>query len=69
MDRWENFNETSILDKELFYCKLYKEGITDEDYLHAQKVWKVFEIKKLGKYRDLYVQSKYISACRCVWKL
>ena len=57
MDNWEKFNETSILDKESFYSELNKEGITDEDYAHAQKVWKVFEIKNLGEYHDLYVQS------------
>ena len=31
--------------------------ITDEDYIHAQKVFKEFEIKSLGEYLDLYVQS------------
>ena len=57
MDSWEKFNETSLPDKNAFYSKLNEEDITDEDYLHAQKVWKVFEIKKLGEYHDLYVQS------------
>ena len=57
MDSWEKFNETSLPDKESFYSELNKEGITDEDYAHAQKVWKVFEIKNLGEYHDLYVQS------------
>ena len=57
MDSWEKFNETSLPDKEAFYSELNKEGITDEDYAHAQKVWKVFEIKNLGEYHDLYVQS------------
>ena len=57
IDRWEKFNETSLPDKEAFYNKLNKEGITDEDYAHAQKVWEVLEIKNLGEYRDLYLQS------------
>ena len=57
MDSWEKFNETSLPDKKAFYSELNKEGITDEDYAHAQKVWKVFEIKNLGEYHDLYVQS------------
>ena len=35
-------------------------GITDEDYVHAQKVWDVFETKNLGEYHDLYVQSDAI---------
>ena len=33
------------------------EDITDKDYEHAQKVWKVFEIKNLSEYHDLCVQS------------
>ena len=33
------------------------EDISEEDYAHAQKVWDVFEIKRLGEYHDLYVQS------------
>ena len=57
MDRWEKFNKTSIPDKEGFYSELNREGITDEDYAHAQKVWKVSEIKNFGEYYDLYVQS------------
>ena len=30
--------------------------ISNEDYVHAQKVWEVFEIKNLGENHDLYVQ-------------
>ena len=50
MDSCEKFNETSLPDKEAFYSKPNKEGITDEDYSHAQKVWKVFNIKHVGEY-------------------
>ena len=46
MDSWEKFNETSLPNKKAFYSKLNEEGITDKDYARAQKVWKVFEIKK-----------------------
>ena len=56
MDSWEKLNETSLPDKEAFYSKLNKEGITDENCAHAQKVWKLFEIKDIGEYHDLYVQ-------------
>ena len=31
--------------KEAFYSNLNLEDITDEDNVHAQKVWDVFEIK------------------------
>ena len=33
------------------------EDITDADYAHAKRVCKAFEIKTLGEYHDLYVQS------------
>ena len=57
IDSWEKFNEVSLPDKESFYSQLNEEGIADEDYMHAQKVWEVFKIKNLGEYHDLYVQS------------
>ena len=33
------------------------EDITDADYVHTKRVYKDFEIKNLGEYHDLYVQS------------
>ena len=56
MDTWEKFNETNLPNKEPFYSELNKEGVTDEDYVHVQKVRDVFEIKNLGEYHDLYAQ-------------
>ena len=57
MDQSEKFKEESLSDKESFYSELNKEGLTDEDYAHAQKVWDALDIKNLGEYHDLYVQS------------
>ena len=57
MDSWERFDKTTSPSKEAFYSNLNLEDISDEDYEHAQKVWDVFEIKNLGEYYDLYVQS------------
>ena len=34
------------------------EDITDADHVHAKRACKNFEIKTLGEYHDLYVQSK-----------
>ena len=48
---------TSLPDKESFYSNLNLESITDEDYVHGQKIRKVFKIKNIGEYQDLYVQS------------
>ena len=36
------------------------EDITDTDYAQAKRVCKDFEIKNLGEYNDLYVQSDKI---------
>ena len=33
------------------------EDITDADYVHAKRVCKDFEIKNVGEYHGLYVQS------------
>ena len=57
INSWERFNETALPNKKAFYSKLSLEDITDEDYLHAQKVFEEFKPKNLGKYHDLYVQS------------
>ena len=57
MNSWEKFNETVLPPKKDFYSNLNLGDISDEDYKHAQKVWDVFEIKNLGEYHDLYVQS------------
>ena len=57
MDDWEKFNATTVPEKENFYSHYNKEDITDADYTHAKRVCKDFEIKNLGEYHDLYVQS------------
>ena len=56
MDSWEKFDENLLPDKTAFYSELNLEDITDKDYVHAQKVWEVFEINNFGEYHDLHVQ-------------
>ena len=57
VDDWEKFIEVSVPKKEGFHSHLNIEDITDADYKHAKKVCKDFEIKHLGEYHDLYLQS------------
>ena len=40
----KRFNETSLPDRKAFYSESCLENVTDEDYIHAQKVFKEFEI-------------------------
>ena len=53
----EKLNETSLPDKKNFYSHLNMEDITDADYANVKRVCKYFEIKELGEYHDLFVQS------------
>ena len=57
MDNWRKFDETTLPPKEAFYSNLNLENISDEDYVHAQKVWEVFEMKNRGEHHDLYVEN------------
>ena len=54
MNSSKRFKEDKIPSKEAFYSRLTGEGISDEDYEHVKKVWKVFGMKTLQDYHDLY---------------
>ena len=57
MDSCGRFDENSLADEKYFYSNLNINSITDVDYRHAKRVFKEFNIKYLGEYHDLYVQS------------
>ena len=42
VDGLEKLKEGKLLPKEAFYSRLNDEDISDEDYSHAQTVWKEF---------------------------
>ena len=48
MDSWERFDETSLPNKKDFYINLNIKDITNVDYVHAQKVFKDFNLKNFG---------------------
>lgn len=52
----ERYEEISLPEKSAFFNKLTSEEITENDFKHAQTVWKEFRIKNLGEYTDLYLQ-------------
>ena len=54
MDTLEKLKETQLPPKEAFYSRLNDDGISDENYAHAQKVWKTFGMKNLKDYHNLY---------------
>ena len=64
MDSWERFNETTLPIKKVFYSELYLEDITDEDYLHAQKISRrAQEELKFKKVNIMIYMLKVIHNC------
>ena len=57
MDDWENFNETTLPEKEEFYNNLNMENITVADYMHVKRVCKAFKINKFSEYHGFYRKS------------
>ena len=57
MDSCSKFKETSSPNKEGFWTSLNLENVSNSDYEHAIKVREIFNMKNIGNYNDLYVQS------------
>ena len=57
MNSFEKFNETKLPSQNDFFSQMNNQHITDEEYNHAQTVWDTFELKTMGEYHDLYLQS------------
>lgn len=57
MDSEEKFNNKQLPSKDMFYSLLADEGITDDSYTRAQKVWNTFNLRSMGEYHVLYLKS------------
>ncbi|CAB4020685.1 Hypothetical predicted protein, partial [Paramuricea clavata] len=55
MDGHDKFDERRLPPKEKFYSGLTGEDISDENYERAKKVWKVFGMKSMLDYHNLYL--------------
>ena len=53
----KRLQETELPPKEAFYSKLNDDQISEDNYQHAQNVWKTFKMKNMRDYHDLYLQS------------
>ena len=59
-DWFDNFGKLSadnLPPKESFHSMLNDSGISEEDYIHAKKVWETFNMKTMRDYHDLYLKS------------
>lgn len=53
----QKFQDTKLPAKDDFYSNLKADDITDEEYKHAQTIWREFNIQNLGEYSDLYLKT------------
>ena len=60
IDSHNRFKETELPPIQKFHGQLSGK-ISQNDYIHAQKVWKEFECKNLGEYHDLYLKTDVLS--------
>ena len=59
MSTWTNLNDLRKLSyhhKQRIHSSLNDEDITDEEYEHAQKIWRFFSINNLGGWHNLYLK-------------
>lgn len=57
MDSFSKFDEESLPNMPAFKNDLSGEDITEEQYKHAQEVWKTFSCKNMGDYHDIYLKT------------
>ncbi|PFX11357.1 hypothetical protein AWC38_SpisGene24958 [Stylophora pistillata] len=57
MNTIQKLDEPQLPPKEAFFSALSGKGISDEDYTHAQNVWRVFGCKTFRDYHNLYNRS------------
>ena len=66
---WDNFNETTLPEKEEFSSNFNIEDMTDADFMQANRVCKDFEKKKLVEYHDLYLKDSQFLAIESSLKM
>jgi len=57
MDSWDKFEERQLPSIEDFHSTLTGQGVTEEEYQHAQRVWNTLGMRTLGDYHDLYLMT------------
>ena len=60
ISNWDVLSQTSLPPIEDFYNDLAEENISQEDYIHAQLVWKTFKCKTIMDYTTLYMTTDII---------
>ena len=67
MDSFDKFEEKELTDKKHFFNKLTNEDIKEEDYKHAQNVYKKINMTNMGDYHDLYLLTPMPNPKSPIW--
>ena len=57
MNSSKKFSEDKLPDKSKFFSSLKDSDINEKQYDRTVNVWKVFKMKNLGEYHDLYLKT------------
>ena len=63
MDNFKRFKEDRLSDIDCFFNSLKDCCVSDKEYQRACNAWKVFGIKNLGEYHDLYLKTDVLLLC------
>ena len=63
MSSFKKFKENKLPDKCKFFSSLKDCGINKKEYQRADKAWKVFKIRNLREYHDLYLKTDVLLLC------
>ena len=57
MDDFDKFNDKNLPSKKNFFFSILNDKhISNEEYEHAQSIWKIFNLKTMGEYHDIYLK-------------
>ena len=62
-NRFKKFKESKLPDIDKFFSSLKDCGVSEKVYQRACDAWKMFEIKHLGQYHDLYLKTDVLLLC------
>ena len=57
LDSIQKFDESRLPLKDAFFNRLNNKAISEEDYMHADVVWRTFQCQTLRDYHDIYLKS------------
>ena len=55
MNDWSKLEETQLPPKEAFFNFLRKEPISDDNYAHAERVWRELGFTKMEEFCEMYL--------------